>query len=241
MRKNAVFITGGAQRIGKGLVLGLVAKGFPIILHYWQSEEKAQELAQEIQSQGGQCTLFQADFSDSFQLERRLKESFPSLPPCSTLINNASIFEAAPFLETDAQLLNQHFQVNFTAPFLLTQAFARHCSGKGSVINLIDTRVHRIDQEYFAYTLSKKLLFDLTKMAASSLAPEIRVNGICPGLILPPKSKDISYLEEKSQKIPLRTHGSIEDIFQAVEFFMNNSFVTGECLCLDGGEHLGPS
>ena len=79
---------------------------------------------------------------------------------------------------------------------------------------------------------------DFTKISAVELAPNFRVNGIAPGLILPPEGKDESYLLNLAKNIPLKTIGNLEEILKAVQFILDSPFFTGQTLFIDGGEHL---
>ena len=127
--------------------------------------------------------------------------------------------------------------INFKIPFLLTKSFAR-VFGKGNIINFVDTKVTKNSTVHLDYILSKKLLKDFTKISALELAPNIRVNGIAPGLILPPPGKDETYLLNLAKSIPLKTIGNLDEILKAVQFILDSYFFTGQILYIDGGDHL---
>lgn len=235
--KKSALITGGAKRIGRALAIYLAENGYDIALHYNTSEKEAQSAKKEITSLGRKCNLYKLNLQNSkdlIPLIKKVKVSFPSL---SILINNASIFEEGRFLETDLSLLNEHLDINFKAPFLLSQGFAKYCK-KGQIINLLDTNIKRTKSKYLAYNLSKKLLFEFTKMAALELAPNIRVNAIAPGPILPPPGKDIKYLQKKGGIVPLQRNGELKNLVQGIDFLIKNDYVTGQCIFIDGGKHL---
>ena len=238
LMQPAVLITGASQRIGRALALAMAEEGYTILLHYRHSRQEAQTSAKEVEQAGANCVLLQADLSELSQVKRLLEQSFEVAPGCNVLINNASQFEANSLMKTTEAQFEAHFSINLKAPFFLTQGFAERCQEEGLVINMLDTHIQHNTTPHFAYLLSKKALYDFTTMAAKELAPKIRVNGICPGLILPPKGKDIHYLEAKSQTIPLQHYGDVSDIVQSIRFVVNNRFITGDCLFLDGGEHL---
>ncbi|MBF0277558.1 MAG: SDR family oxidoreductase [SAR324 cluster bacterium] len=234
----AVLITGASKRIGKALSLGMAQEGYKVLLHYRHSRQEAEETADAIEKIGSTCILFKSDLSDSLQMRELVRQAFEAAPECNVLINNASIFEENSLMNTSEAQFDQHFAINLKAPFFLTQGFARCCRSEGSVINLLDTRIKNNSSTHSAYSLSKKALYDFTLMAAKELAPRIRVNGISPGLILPPEGSGMDYLAEKSKKVPLQRYGDLNQIVQALRFLLSNSFITGDCLFLDGGEHL---
>ncbi len=238
MNKNGTaLVTGGAKRIGREISLALANQGWRIALHYNTSGPDAEALAGEIQNQGGECELFQADLNDTKAALGLVTECFERCPDCTVLIHNASIFERMPLLETDEALFDRHFNINFKTPFFMTRDFARNCK-QGNVINLLDTKITQKFSNYFVYTLTKKALYEFTRMAAKELAPAIRVNGVCPGLILPPPGDDESYIERMQTRVPLKTRGNPGDIASAVIFLLENPFITGDCIFIDGGEHL---
>ena len=235
----AVLITGASRRIGKAIAHGMAQDGYNVLLHYFHSSEAARETAKKVETSGVDCHLLKADLSSVHQVKKLLHQSFQLEPHCNLLINNAAVFEAGSLMNTTEILLERTWQVNLKAPWLLTRGFSRFCSAEGTIVNLLDTRVTKYSSTHFAYSLSKKMLYELTKMAALELAPRIRVNGICPGFILPPEGKDSHFLEMKSEEIPLKHCGNVADVVRAVRFLRDSDFVTGDCLFLDGGEHLG--
>lgn len=235
--KGAALVTGGARRIGRSIALALAKAGYDIALHYHSSGSEAAEIGRQIEALGRSRQLFSCDLNDTKQVRSLIPEVFKSLPHCNVLINNASIFQQARLLETDERIFERHWNINFKAPFFLTQDFARHCRS-GQVINILDTKIVASHLDHFIYTLSKKALFEFTRMAAKELGPGIRVNGVSPGLILPPEGKDSADLDRKAAGIPLRRKGDLEELMAAVLFLVESPFITGDCIFVDGGEHL---
>ena len=234
---GTALITGGAKRIGRAIALSLAEKGFHISLHYRSSRIEAEEVARNIEQKNVACQLFTCDFNDMEDLSTLIPRVFDRFPDCNLLVNNASIFEQARLLETDQNLFDRQFNTNVKAPFFLSRDFARHCN-KGQIINILDTKISRTLVEYFAYTLTKKTLFEFTHMAAKELGPAIRVNGISPGLILPSAFRNREDFEKMGKSIPLKRTGSPASVVSAVHFLIDSSFITGECIFVDGGEHL---
>ena len=108
----------------------------------------------------------------------------------------------------------------------------------GKIIHSRDARITQKDFNYCAYSLAKMALAELTKMAAVEFAPGIRVNGVAPGIILPPSGESIEYLDRKSKNVPLQRKGNISEIVKSVIFLTENDYVTGQIIFVDGGEHL---
>ncbi len=235
--KKAALVTGAAKRIGREIALALAADGFDIALHYGHSENEAEEVAERIRSGGRQCELFQADLTFTDDVLSLVPEIFDVFPGCKLLVNNASIFHRISFLETTSENFDDFFNIHVKAPFFLSQQFASYCA-VGDIINILDTKVTQNLDAFFSYVLSKKTLYELTHMAAKALGPEIRVNAVAPGIILPSKESSNEDLNRMSQKLPLKRKGSVEDIISAVRFLINHPYLTGECLFVDGGEHL---
>lgn len=235
--KGAVLITGAAKRIGHAIALELAKDGYDIAVHYGHSKDDALQTARQIKRLGRRAEIFRADLSryhDVSDLIKNVKKVFPNL---SILINNASVYEAGKLAETEVELLEEQMDVNFRAPFFLSRDFARVCK-RGHIINLLDTRIAKNSSRYLVYTLSKKSLEALTKLAASDLAPRIRVNAIAPGVILPAVDGSNANMKKLIQRIPLRKKGNVGYIISALRYLLENDFVTGQILYVDGGQHL---
>jgi len=231
------LVTGSADRLGKGIALDLAAIGFDLLLHYNHSEKKIEILKEEIEQMNRKAIPLQIDFletNDYDKLFRDLKEKGIVI---NVLVNCASDFQPSTFQEAGASLLQKQIKINFENAYLLTKAFARVFE-KGVIINVLDTKISKNFSKHLDYLLSKKLLNEFTKLSAIHLAPNIRVNAIAPGLILPPADKDEAYLHELAEKIPLKRTGSMLEILKAVRFLLDSQFVTGQVLYIDGGDHL---
>jgi NAD(P)-dependent dehydrogenase (short-subunit alcohol dehydrogenase family) len=237
-RQGTALVTGGGVRIGRALALALDQLGYTVALHYNTSADGAEQVAQTIEADGGECDLFPCNFANPDQVSRFISSVFECRPDCNVLINNASIFEKAPLTETSDDLLDQTMAINLRAPMVLTREFARLAPDGACVINITDTKAARTVTEYFAYTLSKKALLEFTKMAAKELAPGVRVNAIAPGLILPPDGENEFYLQELARGVPMLRPGGVEDVVQAMGYILEAYYMTGQCIYIDGGEHL---
>ena len=156
------------------------------------------------------------------------------------LVNSAAIFEAGNWDDTTEANWDRHFAVNLKSPFFLSQAFAKHVGRErpGHIVNIADWRGVRPGTGHMAYTLTKAALIAMTKSLALALAPNIQVNAIAPGLILPPPDKDESYLQRRAGRIPVRRTGSPDEIAKTLIFLLQSDVVTGELIFVTGGEHL---
>ncbi len=215
----------------------LAQEGYDIALHYHRSEGEANKLKQEIDGLGRRCLLMQGDLSDPDLPHKLVERSNAELGALKLLVNNASCFEKIPFAETSMHDFDRYFNLHLKAPFFLSQAFAKICS-EGAILNLLDTRVETYATGYFAYSLSKKALKELTLLLAKALAPRIRVNGICPGPILAPEEMDADYLNKVALRTPMKVPGKVEDILYAVKYLTQSNYINGELLFVDGGERL---
>jgi len=185
---KTILITGAARRLGKATALHCAENGADLILHYNTSETEVLETEATVKSYGRNCWTVQADLNDIDSIQQMFQKA-TSFSYLDALINNASIFKPVGFLESTVDDWEEHLRVNLTAPFILTQLFAKQYTKEetGRVINLVDWRALRPGKDHFPYTISKAGLIAFTKAAALSLAPKLLVNAIALGAILPPE------------------------------------------------------
>lgn len=230
-------MTGGAIRLGRAFAIGLAKLGYDVAIHFNQSQAAAAATVAEIQTLGVRCESFQTDFSQESDFSTLLQAVRDRFLDLNVLVNSASVYDAAPLMTTSPELFDKQFTVNLRAPYFLTQAFARECSA-GNIINVIDNKIAFNQYQYSAYLLSKKALAEFTKLAAVELAPGIRVNGIAPGVTLPMSERSPDYIQWRIRGIPLQQQGKVDYLLQAMRYILENSFVTGQILTIDGGESL---
>ena len=236
--KTYALITGGSDRIGKAVAIHLAKQGYHLVLHYNSAKEKAENLQMHIESTYKvKVELLQNNFLKENDFDRIFEDFKRKSIAIEVLVNCASDFIPSSFNERGSELFDKEMTINLKIPYLLTKAFAR-VFGKGNIINFVDTKVAKNKTVHLDYILSKKLLKDFTKISAVELAPNIRVNAIAPGLILPPEGKDESYLLNLAKDIPLKTIGNLDEILKAFQFILDSYFFTGQILYIDGGEHL---
>lgn len=236
MSKTAL-VTGGAKRIGRSVSVEIARMGYDVAIHYNSSHKEAAEAKSEVEKLGVKCKLFRHDLSKAPGASSLMDEVTAEFPDLSVLVNNASTFREIRFAEVTEQSFNADLNVNFRSPFFLCQSFAKNVS-RGLIINMLDSRISKVHNAHFVYNLSKKSLHHLTLMLAKELAPDIRVNAVCPGPILPAPGEDLNRLKEIASKIPLGEIGDTSYINQAVRYLITSEFTTGEVLFVDGGQHL---
>ncbi|MDC1122375.1 SDR family NAD(P)-dependent oxidoreductase [Nitrospinaceae bacterium] len=227
------IVTGGAIRIGKVMALHLAGKGFNIALHHHKSLPSA--VIEEIKSQGVQCRNYPCDFSNLEEAERFVEKILADFDDVELLINSAANFIQENLEETQKKTLADTLHLNLMSPYLLMRDFKRSVN-KGMIINILDERVRKHVSTFGAYSVSKVGLKYLTELAAVEWGETVRVNGIAPGLILAPQGGAPGYLEKAAKKVPTRTHGGIENLLQALDYLMENKFVNGDTMFVDGAE-----
>lgn len=239
MNKTAL-ITGAAKRVGKAMADHLASQGWNIAIHYNSSELEARLFCDELTRTypNQQFEIFKANLNLPEEVELLIPQVIQKMQGIDLLINNASVFEPAKLVDTTAGFLDRQMNVNFKAPFILIRDFAQTLKS-GVVVNFVDTRIVTNQSNFAAYSISKKALWELTKMAALEFGPDIRVNAIAPGLTLPPEEKGEDYLLKLAEKIAMKRPGGLEPILKSLDFILNNDYLTGQLLFCDGGENLG--
>lgn len=228
----------------------LAEQGYDVAVHFNGSQEAAESLCAEIESLGRRAFPFQADLtveSDMAGLIPAVCAAFDD--PISVLVNNASIFEYDNVQTATRASWDRHFDSNLRAPFVLTQGFADQVPdpvldqrgepvAQGLVINMLDQRVRKLTPEFMTYTLAKMGLWAFTQTAAQALAPRIRVNGIGPGPTLRGARQSEAHFEQQRASTILSRGASPRDVTDALVYFLTARSVTGQLLCVDGGQHL---
>ena len=237
---KVAIVTGGAVRLGRALSLALAEQGVRLGIHYGSSAGPAQELVQDVKALGGDAMAIQTDLSQPAETRSIVERTVARFGQEDILVNSAAIFEPGNWDDTTEANWNRHFAINLTSPFFLSQAFAEQVGREqaGHIVNIADWRGVRPGPDHIAYTLTKAGLIAMTKSLALALAPNIQVNAIAPGLILPPPGQDRSYLERKAGQIPVQRVGSPEEIANTLIFLLCSDFITGDLIFVTGGEHL---
>jgi pteridine reductase len=233
---KTILITGSARRLGRAFALACAHAGADIVIHHAHSDSDAETLRTKINGLGRKAWIYKSDFSDS-NATRKLIPLINQSTPIHFLVNNAAIFGSPPLNSTSMEDWEKHMAINLTAPFLLSQAFARQAKEEARIVNILDWRALRPGADHFPYTVSKSALAAMTKSLAVALAPKIIVNGLALGAILPPS--DGNKNPEITKNIPLKRWANDGEVEQALIFLLTSpTYITGEIIHVDGGRHL---
>ncbi len=246
----AALVTGGAKRLGRAMVLHLASKGHDVVIHYSSSADDAQKTAEAARAFGVKAAIVHADLLDAEATETLIDRAIEAIgTPLDVLVNNASIFEYDTLETATLESWDRHLNSNLRAPVFLTQAFARQAPkaatdenaepvASACVINMVDMRVRKMTPEFATYTLAKAGLWAFTQTAAQFLAPNIRVNAIGPGPTMQGTRQSTEHFTKQRAATILGRGSNPEEICKALDFILEIDGMTGQLICLDGGQHL---
>lgn len=230
------LVTGGAVRVGRALSLGLAEAGYDVVVNYHTSARAAEEVAEEIEDLGRTAVLAPGDVSDRRDVEAVAGQVRETLGALDLLVNSASTFFRTPLLEVDEVEWDRAMAVNVKGPFLLVRELAPELAeARGSVVNVTDLSAFRPWVDFPHHSVSKAALLHLTRVMARALAPEIRVNAVAPGTVLPPDDYDEEDREASRRRTLVGALGAPDDVLRTVLFLARSPFVTGEVVVVDGG------
>ena len=237
---KVALVTGAARRVGRAIALALAERGAELVIHYLDSEREAQEVLALAKQAGGKPVAVRGDVSISADVNRIVETALQAFGRIEILVNNAAIFYRTPFEKLTEEDWDLFLDVNLKGPFLLCRKVGEIMirQGRGKIINLADIAGRKVWAEYIPYSVSKAGLIALTKGLAKALAPAVQVNAIAPGAVLLPDGTTPDERERAIRRIPLDRLGSPEDIARAAVYLIENDFITGEILTVDGGQHL---
>lgn len=237
LKGKKVLVTGASRRLGRGISLHLAAAGCDVLVHYRNSEDEASTLKAEVEQLGRRAWIFRSTLDRREACDELVEKCLDTSGGLDYVVNNASVFPKSGIASTTEEELGKTLLTNSWAPLWLTNAFADRVSN-GAVVNMLDNRISGYDFSNFAYYLSKKMLESITQNLALKYAPGIRVNGVAPGLILPPEGKGDDFMRRAAEIVPMKTHGGLADVAEAVAFLLGSDFITGQIVFVDGGQHL---
>lgn len=247
---SVALVTGGARRLGRAMALTLAERGHDVAIHFDRSQAEAEQTAADARAMGVSAQCFQADLLDRDATAALVRQVAGAMGRLTVLINNASIFEYDNIRSATMESWDRHLGSNLRAPFQLMQAFAaqvgpagRDAAGEpvaaGLVVNMVDQRVLKPTPEFMTYSLAKAGLWALTRTAAQALAPDIRVNAIGPGPTMKGARQSEDHFAAQRAATILGRGADASDVTAALAYFLDAKAVTGQLICVDGGQHLG--
>lgn len=254
-QNKAVLVTGAAKRLGREIALEFARQGWDVAIHYGQSESEARATVAEIRDLGRKAKAFHADLAIEAEITDLFSAVTAEFQNLQSLVNSASIFQfdrANSNSPLSSKALQDHMQVNLTAPILLSQLMFRHQKNKAdkkdnadssiaSVIQLLDQKLINLNPDFLSYTLSKSALLTSVELLALDFAPYLRVVGLAPGITLVSGDQTSEGFSKAHQMTPLGKSSTPSDIAKAAVFLASANAITGTTLYVDGGQHLLPS
>lgn len=237
---KVALITGSAKRVGRATAVELAQKGATVAIHFRSDEEQAQSTLQMVQDAGGKGGLFAAELTSPSDLSRMFREIEATWGGLDILVNNASTFFAATADQTSSEDWDTQMASNAKAPFFVAQHAARLMlsRGQGKIINIADVAGEVIWPAYFAYSVSKAALIAMNRGLAKVYAPKVQVNAVAPGPVLFPDHYTAEQKQAAIDRTLLKRAGSPQDVVNAVVFLIENDYITGELIHVDGGRHI---
>jgi NAD(P)-dependent dehydrogenase (short-subunit alcohol dehydrogenase family) len=245
------LVTGAGARLGQAMAVYLAQRGYDVAVHYGQSRTGALETVEQVVTCGRRGVILRADLLNEAETQALLPQAAEALGgPITCLINNASIFEHDTLKDATRESWDRHIESNLRAPFVLSQAFvsqglkavadtAGEPVASGLIVNMLDQRVRKLTPEFASYTIAKMGLWALTQTAAQSAAPHVRVNAIGPGPTLQGSRQTEADFALQRARTVLKRGANTEDICAALGYLLDAKAVTGQMICVDGGQHLG--
>lgn len=234
---DAVLVTAGNKRIGKKIAERLSQAGFYIYLHHHDSEDEANETLSGLEGSG---ETVKCDLADYEMVENMITDFSTKDNPLKHIVNNASLFSADSATDFNEQTFSDHMNVNLRAPMQLARGLDKMLAKdeRGSVVNILDSKVFSLNADFFSYTLSKHGLYGATEMMAQALSPKVRVNGVAPGLTMISESQSHENFELASHLNFTGAPINVDDIANSVLHLINSTSINGDVLTVDGGQKM---
>ena len=241
LRGEVCLVTGAGRRLGRAMAVALGKRGAKVAVHYRSSETEATAVVAEIREADGEAEKFRADLREPSACEELVAAVVERFGGIDTFVHSASTFYPTPVGEVTGEQWDDLFDVNLKAAFFGAQAAARRMKerGRGRIVLIADVAAFRPWASHVPYSAAKAGVVALTRGLARALAPEVQVNAIAPGTVLPPESMTPEEIDRLRERIPLQRIGHPDDVVGALLFLLEGAgYMTGEVLVLDGGRHL---
>jgi pteridine reductase len=236
LKGKRALVTGAGKRVGAAIARLLGAQGMRVAVHYRASKEGAEETARAIQEAGGEATLVAGDLATRGEARGVVDRAIEALGGLDLLVPSAANFERIALDEVDDAAWDSAMRLNLEAPFAMAhRARGALRDSRGAIVFISCSSATTPYRHYFPYVVSKGAVRQMMRALALELAPEVRVNAVAPGMVLPPDDMDERALDRLVKRIPLRRTGTVEDVAEAVLYLARAPFVTGQELVVDGG------
>lgn len=242
LQHRVALVTGGAIRIGQAIVRELAARGYRVAVHAHTSLNRAQELAAELAAAGHEAAAFGADLRDEHATRQMIDAARDRFGRLDALVCSAATWSAKPLATTTTDDVRAFFEINTLSTFVCCQHAGLIMASQeegGAIVNVGDWATARPYRNYAAYFVSKAAIPAMTRMFAVELAPRVRVNAVLPGPVLLPDDISADEWRRAIGGTLVGRPGRPENVAQAVAALLENDFLTGVCLPVDGGRTIG--
>lgn len=238
--RRVALITGGARRLGAEITRSFAARGYDVVMHHGASAAEAEQLATELRRlHGVRVVVVQEDLADALAPSRLVRAAIDTCGALDVLVSSASFMLNKPFAEITVDDWVRTEAINLRAPFFLMQAAAKVMGKGGVIIQMADHLAHETGFPHLIpHQVTKSALPQLVATFAAALGPDIRVNGVAPGLVLAPDDLSEAAIASFLRDVPLARSGMPADVVQAMHYLVEAEYVTGTILQVDGGRHL---
>ncbi len=238
------LVTGAGRRVGNGIARALAARGYHVALHANSSLATAQRTADELTAAGREAIALGADLRDQAATREMIVRVRDHFGQIDALVNNAAIWSAKPLQEVTADDVREHFEINTLGTFVCCQQGGLIMAGQphgGAIVNIGDWAIERPYPDHAAYFTSKGSIPALTRAFAVELAarnPQVRVNAVLPGPVLLPEGMSADERRQVIDSTLVKREGTVDELTAAIVLLLENRFITGVCLPVDGGRTI---
>jgi len=239
LRGKCALVTGAGQRIGRAIAYGLIRRGVNVAIHYHRSEQGAKATQMEAEVAGVRVTRLKADLGDAEAAEALPARAREALGGLDIAVLNAAIMERRPLAEVTPLAWDRVMNLNLRSTFFAAKGAAAAMGEQGgAIVALADIAAFQRWKEYPVHVVSKAGVVAATEVLARILAPRVRVNAVAPGAVLPPPDWDDAARKQLVATTPLGRLGAPDDVVRAVIYLLENDYLTGTTLVVDGGRLL---
>lgn len=238
---KTALVTGGGHRVGRAITLALARAGANVVINYHRSAEAAEATAADVRALGVEALPVKADVGVWPEVQAMVAAAKEQFGGVDILVNSASLWRETPFPTGDITAWQQVTNIEINGAFYCANAVAplMQARGEGAIVHIVDLSAWEPWPNFMAHSVGKAASLALSRQLALELAPAVRVNAVAPGPVLPPPDYDDEQIARTADKTLLNRWGSVEDVAEAVLFFVRASYITGEVLAVDGGERFG--